>query len=32
MVHLPIKIGGIETWSKLYIAPDMDRTMILGED
>ena len=32
MVHLRIKIGSIETWSKLYIAPDLDRTMILGED
>ena len=21
MVHLPIKVGGIKTWSKLYIAP-----------
>ena len=32
MVHLAIKVGGIETWSKLYIAPDLDRTMILVED
>ena len=32
MVHLVIKIGGIKTWSKLYSAPDLDRTMILGED
>ena len=32
MVHLLIKRRGIETWSKLYIAPDLDRTMILGED
>ena len=32
MLHLPIKLGGIETWSKLYIAPDLDRSMILGED
>ena len=32
MVHLAIKEGGIKTWSKLYIAPDLDRTMILGED
>ena len=32
MVHLAIKVGGIINWSKLYIAPDLDRTMILGED
>ena len=23
---------GIKTWSKLYIAPDEDQSMILGED
>ena len=32
MVHLTIKVGGITTCSKLYIAPDLDRTMILSED
>ena len=32
MVHLSIKVGSITTWSKLYIAPVLDRTMILGED
>ena len=32
MVDLAIKVGGIKTWSKLYIAPDLDRTMILDED
>ena len=32
MVHLAIKVGSNSTWSKLYIAPDLDRTMILGED
>ena len=31
MVHLVIKVGGITIWSKVYIAPDLDRTMILGE-
>ena len=32
VVHLPIEVGGIESWSKLYIALDLDRTMILSED
>ena len=32
MIHLHIKIGKIETGSKLYIAPDLDQTMILWED
>ena len=32
MVHLAIKVRGIKTWSKLYIAPDLDQTMILGDD
>ena len=32
MVYLAIKVRGIITWSKLYITPDLDRTMILGED
>ena len=32
VVHLAIKEGGIKTRSKLYIAPDLDRPMILGED
>ena len=32
MIHLHIKIGKIETGSTLYIAPDLDQTMILGED
>ena len=31
MVHWAIKVGGIKSWSKLYIAPDPDWTMILGE-
>ena len=32
MVHLTIEVGGLKTWSKVYIALDLDRTMILGED
>ena len=32
MIHIHIKIGKIETGSTLYIAPDLDQTMILGED
>ena len=32
MIHLHIKIRKIETGSTLYIAPDQDQTMILGED
>ena len=32
MIHINIKIGKIETGSTLYIAPDLDQTMILGED
>ena len=31
MIHLHIKIGKIETGSTLYIAPDQDQTLILGE-
>ena len=29
---LPMEIGGISTWSKFYIAPNLDRAMILRED
>ena len=32
MVRLPIEVGGIKTYSKLYIVPNLDPTMILGED
>ena len=32
MVLLPIAVGGIKTWVKLYIVPDLDQTMILGKD
>ena len=32
MVLLAIKVGGITTWSKLDIAPDLDRTTILREE
>ena len=32
MVHLSIEVGGIKFWLKLYIAPDLDRTMISGAD
>ena len=32
MAHLAIKVGVIKTWSKLYIVPDLERTMILSED
>ena len=32
MVHLPIQVGGIKTWPKLYSTPELDRTMILSED
>ena len=32
MIHLHIKIGKIETGSTLYIAPDLEQTMILGGD
>ena len=32
MIHLPIEAEGIKSWSKLYIVPDLDPTMILGED
>ena len=29
MVHLPFKVEGIKIWSKLYIVPELDQTMIL---
>ena len=32
MVHLSIKVGGSKTWSKLYLAPDLDQTMILRDE
>lgn len=32
MVHLPIEAGEIKNWSKLFSAPDLEQTMILGKD
>ena len=32
LVELPTEMGGIKTWSKLYISSDLDRTSVLGED
>ena len=32
MIHLLIEVGGIKTWLKLYIVPDLDWTIISGED
>ena len=32
MCWLPVEIEGMSTWSKFYIAPNLDRELILGED
>ena len=32
MIDLSIEVRGIKTYSKLYIAPDLDHVMISGED
>ncbi len=32
MVHFPIELGGIKTWSELYIEPDLGLSMIFGEN
>ena len=32
MVYLYIEVGGIKTWSKLYMAPDLDQIMILRDE